>query len=99
MKSFVLHGHQVTVDILSRPGPAYSVKLYVDGNLRDESRYLKLPSFRGWGVFARAGVEDDTGQRRELRVEGRQGYCFGVSLLVSKMEYRCIYDGKEVGSG
>jgi hypothetical protein len=105
MRDFTLHGQKISVSHSNngyRGATAYNFKLYVDGDLRDESGYLSLR--KDWSTFARAGVTDEQGQKRELRLEVRKKKQGLLALLspvppYAQPEWRFIYNDREVGSG
>ncbi len=90
MDSFQLHGQQITFEYSFR-GVGVAFKLYVDGDLRDESKFFDLK--REWTTYVRAGVINGSGQKKELQIQGRKKPFY---LLLGRWEIRRVYDGKVI---
>lgn len=91
MASFTLHNQDVSWDY-SYTNSEVAFRLYVNGDLRDRSGWIKLSG--DWVPVARAGVNNHDGTRRELKMIARRRF-----FSLSRFEYRFVYEDKVYKEG
>jgi hypothetical protein len=81
-----IDGHNIAVDIACWEGGVAVYKLYVDGELRDQSPELEMTS--DWRTVARCSLQTPAGAN-ELKVQGRfDRVFFGGDLFYAQLIYK-----------